>query len=116
MSDMVHYRGVLYEIHPQSGETLQDTAKKIFHKRWDYPHSTNKGDWIKTLCAYSEDYITFKYKLFKICKHEITPDDDIISAAFNEEGSIDFEVKYYNGGSSMQEAIESALKQLNFNS
>ena len=56
------------------------------------------------------------YKVINVpesTKETIDPNDDIIRAALNEEGSIDFEVKYYNGGASMQEAIVSALKKLN---
>jgi len=117
MSDIVHYRGILYEVHPQNNETIQETAERLFneggHKVSDYSKEFYRGDWVRTLCAYAENYFLFNYKLYIIKKEELDPNDDIISASFNEDGSIDFELKYYNGGASMQEALESAMKKLN---
>jgi hypothetical protein len=116
MSDIVHYKGILWEIHPSEGKTLQGMAKQIFedegHDISDYSKEFYRGDWIKTLCGYSENYITFNYKLYQIKSVEIDPNDDIITASLNEDGSIDFELKYYNGGASMKEAMASAMKKL----
>ena len=38
--------------------------------------------------------------------------EDIATSSRNDDGSIDFQVKFYNGGCSFNEAIEDALKKL----
>jgi len=43
---------------------------------------------------------------------EINPYDDIYTSSENKDLSIDFEVKFYNGGCSFSEAIQEALKPL----
>jgi len=39
--------------------------------------------------------------------------DDIFNASRNEDGSIDFLLKYYNGGRGFSEALDYAIKKLN---
>ena len=116
MSETTHYRGILREVKPIDGKTLQETAKQLFddlgHTVNDYNKKYYPNDYVKHLCNADFNYITFNYKLYKITKEELDPYDDIIRASLNEDGSIDFEVKYYDGGGSMHEAIDSALKKL----
>jgi hypothetical protein len=38
--------------------------------------------------------------------------EDIATSSRNDDGSIDFQVRFYNGGCSFNEAIEDALKKL----
>lgn len=40
------------------------------------------------------------------------PFDDIFRSTKNDDGTIDFETRYYNGGCSFNEAIEYAIKEL----
>jgi hypothetical protein len=117
MSNVVHYKGILFEVHPTEGKTIQEMAQQLFkdegHEMSGYDKEyLYRVDWVRTLCSYSENYLTFNYKLYQIKKVGLDPNDDIIRASLNEDGSIDFEVKFYNGGASIQEAIESALKKL----
>ena len=43
-------------------------------------------------------------------KGKVDPYDDIINAKQNEDGTIDFELRWYNGGASMEECLEEALE------
>lgn len=48
-------------------------------------------------------------QIFTVEKVEIS-NSECFNSTENEDGTIDFEVKYYNGGCSFNEAIEEALK------
>ena len=54
-------------------------------------------------------YIT-ENSIFKVEIINNNPDDDIFIATINEDKTIDFILKYYNGGCSFSEAIVHALK------
>lgn len=48
--------------------------------------------------------------VYMVETEELNPYDDIFTSKENKDLTIDFEVKYYNGGCSFTEAIEYALK------
>ncbi len=61
----------------------------------------------------SEEYILIHNKLYYISyDNEIETDDDIYEATLNEDGSIDYEVKFYNGACGFSEAIEEAVDNI----
>ena len=45
-------------------------------------------------------------------KEEVDPYNDIINAKQNEDGTIDFELRWYNGGASMGECLGLALEEI----
>lgn len=47
--------------------------------------------------------------IYEVEETRFEPYDDIFESSKNEDGSINFEVKYYNGGCGFQEAIGYAL-------
>lgn len=47
--------------------------------------------------------------VYEVEEVKIDPYDDIFESSKNEDGSINFEVKYYNGGCGFNEAIVYAL-------
>ena len=57
----------------------------------------------------SDDAIDVNGLVFEIKRERINPYEDIMLATKNEDGSYDFEVKYYNGGCGFGEAIETAI-------
>jgi len=50
--------------------------------------------------------------VYEIKMEEVNSDGDIANAACNSDGSIDFEVRFYNGGASFSEMIEQATDLL----
>jgi hypothetical protein len=54
--------------------------------------------------------VLFEGKVFIVDKQDIDQDTDVFNSSKNDDGSIDFEVKYYNGGCCFNEAMEEALK------
>lgn len=107
MSRTVHYKGVMKKAERLEGESLEEQCKRLI------------GD--VELPAYCEDYEEFLNDTFYqemsiqngtvylIEKEEINQDDDILQASLNDNGDIEFEIRYYTGGSSFDEALQDAI-------
>lgn len=92
MSETVHYKGKL----TPTGKTLQEID----------PDAGNIYD-----LGYKE-YVVIDGAIYKADYREIDDYDDILNASKNEDGTYDFEVKYYNGGCGFNEAIDIAIDRL----
>ena len=90
MSDTVHYRGVL----KPTGKTLTEYAGE---------DADIYDDKFYQKIAIIDDLV------YEVEKTELDPCDDIFRATKNADGSIDFEIKYYNGGCSFYDAVEYAI-------
>lgn len=89
MSETVHYKGKL----TPTGKTLQEfdaSADDIY----DHYYSA----------------VEINGLIWTVEKEDYEPADDIFTSSKNEDGTIDFEVKYYNGGCGFNEAIDEAIK------
>jgi hypothetical protein len=53
--------------------------------------------------------VEIKGKIFTVEKENVDIYDNIFKATENDDGTIDFEVKYYNGSCGFNEAIDNAL-------
>ena len=60
---------------------------------------------------YSE-FVIHNDTLYLVKSKKTNPYDDIFDAHEDENGVVNFEVQYYNGGCGFTEAIEYALKKL----
>ena len=114
MSETVHYRGIATQIAPFDDKTALDVAKEILE---------NKGVYIAECYDNAIDCLTEKFyneyffhhktqKLYNITKTEHDLDDDIIKASLNEDGTIEYELRYYNGGAGFDECMEEAFDKL----
>jgi len=114
MSETVHYSGILTEIIPQEGKSLHDVARKILGP--SYEEEINKDfDGAALECLQDNccsEYTVVAGKLYKITEKKDSSYSDIFNASRNPDGTINFEVKYYNGGCGFDEAIEIALKKI----
>lgn len=59
-----------------------------------------------------KQYAIHEDALYSVNIKEIDPDDNIFIANIKADGSFDFEVKYYNGGYSFNEAIDYVLNNV----
>lgn len=107
MSETVHYKGKLIPI--ITVESVQETALRILVNNYIRPTS-GYDSFLEQLCEeVDEKYYERNGTLYKAVFDELDPDDDIMEATINPDGSIDFEVKYYNGGGSMDEALDQSI-------
>jgi hypothetical protein len=109
MSDYEHIKGRLVPL--KSGAPLEKQCEAI----------CNKYGWEKS--SYHEDYeeLMLDEGYRKVFIHddviyeivdivEVDPYEDIAIMAKNQNESLSFEVRWYNGGASMSEVIEEAFK------
>ena len=68
-------------------------------------------DWLDALMD-CEQFVVHNGKIFRVVvKNEISYDDDVYEAEYQGE-EITYNVKFYNGGCSFDEAIQTALQKL----
>lgn len=91
MSDTVHYKGKL----TPTGKTLEQYAGKDADIYDD---------------ALYNKVVEIDGLIWEVSKEDIDPCADIFRATENEDGSISFEVRYYNGGCCFTEAIDTAIE------
>ncbi len=88
MSETVHYKGELIP----TGKSLSEfdpEADDIFDHYYDA--------------------VEIDGQVYTVEKKEIDHDADVFKSVKNDDGTIYFEVRYYNGGCSFNEAIDIAL-------
>lgn len=112
MSETVHYKGVLKKIERYENETLEDQCKRLlngvelpsYYDSYEEFFSDERSD-----KAVIQDGI-----IYKVEKEEINL--DIFIARKLNESEIEFELRYYDGGCSFNEAINEAFKNMKYNS
>ena len=102
MSETEHHKGKLI---PVSGE-LQAASKLELGKMGlevdkDY---NNNFDQLMDMTNY-DGFLKIDKTLYRIDDEGFEPDDEILMASKNEDGSFDYEVRYHNGGCGFGEAI-----------
>ncbi len=88
MSETVHYKGKL----TPTGKTLAE-----FNPDADDIYDCDRAVEIDGL-------------IYTVYYEEVDDYDDIYTSTKNKDGTINFEVKYYNGGCGLNEAIDEAIK------
>ncbi len=101
MSEMEHIKGKLVS----TNKTIDEFVSDVDFKGW-------RGN--KTSCfegKWCEVAFEINGKVYLIDKQKIYPGDDISESRINEDGTIDFEIRYYRDGCSFNEALGDAIKK-----
>ena len=109
MSSYEYHTGTLTEIKPNDSITLEELASSIVIELdgEDFEHSYESN--LAYLLDNYDDYALLNGKLYEIDDTEISEDS---SATINADGTITYNVSFYNGGCGLHEAIEDTLKTL----
>lgn len=115
MSEMEHRKGTLTEVavHQYSFEEKLDFIK-TYHKV-DIDKFIKDGyiDLDDRHISHNIGFVYVRNKMYKILKDtNIDPDNYICTAIKDEDGDIDYELRYYNGGTDYSEMLEKALKSI----
>lgn len=100
MSEVEHIKGRLIP----TGKTINEFVRDAKFETW---HS-NAREYFDE--EYYEKAVEINNEVFTVESQNLDPCDDIFTSTKNSDGTISFEVKYYNGGCGFSEAIEDALK------
>jgi len=108
MGETVHYKGKLKKVEREENETLEIQCKRILGnvKLESWYDSYSK----MLLGEHYESYVIHEGILYSVEEMKsIDADEDIFLSNSTKEG-YEFEIKYYNGGCSFDEAIGHSLK------
>ena len=109
MSETVYYKGTLTPVEKLEGETLEQQCKRLLDNRelpsWCDSYQEILRD------EFYQKYVVYNGILYDVDKENIDPESSVFKASVNDNGTINFEVRYYNGGCSFDEAIETALEE-----
>lgn len=112
MSEIEHQKGKLTEIKPQNGEELQDLAKRILTEKNIKVEDYWGGDYVAALQDECEEIVEAQGKLYQCEVTDIDPYQNMFIATENPDGTLNFEVKYYNGSCSLAEGIRNAIERM----
>lgn len=113
MSETVYYTGKLTKVANCSSLKVEDQAREILMSENETELETYYESWLEKLNdVHYGNYVVVDECLYHVIRQSKDVDDDIFQAEKNEDGSISFTVKYYNGGCSFNEAIEKATENL----
>lgn len=110
MSETVNYRGVLREVVKFDGETIEDQCKRLLDNKELDSYCDSYKEMLLDEGYY--DWVMYDNILYSVEKEDVDPYNDLFTASKNEDGTINFEVRYYNGGCGFEEAIEYALEKM----
>jgi len=111
MSETVHYRGKAIRLEDPYLTPL-GIARKILEDKGKITE-VEDGSEIEYLCEnYYHDYFFHGQALYKLDYESLDADDDIIKANKLPDGTIEFELRFYNGGAGFEECLEEAFDKL----
>ena len=99
MSETVHYKGKLKLI----GEATNELCEKLYGKTL-----TCQDDFIEALIYDTDNYIINNGKLYEVIS-KVHFDEDIFEIKKIDDETYEYDVMYYNGGCSFNEAIDTAF-------
>jgi hypothetical protein len=115
MSETVHYRGRAIKV-AVGLEGSKEYAMSVLRERNKAVEDYYNGNVIECLCDNYDEEFFFHPKtnnIYKIdSKNDIELDDEIITAKVIDEGVIEWELRYYNGGAGFSECMEEAFDKL----
>lgn len=116
MSETVHYKGIANLVDIPDGKTLVQVAEDILKEKdplYELPANYDNDLEYLTYTYYEEYfYHPTGNALYRITKNSIDPYDDIIKATRRDNGEIEYELRYYNGGAGFEECLEEAMDKL----
>lgn len=111
MSQTVHYKGILKRIERLNNEDLENCCKRLCNRE-DLPsYYDNYQEFLTN--EYYRQYVIVDTEVYFVEKIKDHEDGDIFELEQISEGKYSFELKYYNGGCSFDEALEEAFEKIN---
>lgn len=118
MSETVHYTGKIKLIERLPNETLEEQCKRIAMKHGIQEIPKYSDSWCETICydLDGEGYVLLEDEIYEVLERDYHDlEDDIFEAHENSDGTIEYNVLYYNGGCGFSEALEYALSNMKNN-
>lgn len=111
MSEVQHQSGKLVRLDRKLNETLEEQCKRVLEVTELDKYCSSYREQLQQ--THYEEFIIHNDTLYQVkdlVKHD--PDEDLFKIKKINGSDFEFEVKYYNGGCGLEEAIESAFEEL----
>ena len=118
MSETEHHSGIATKIEIPIGKTLMQVAEEILLSSGMASIPDYYDDALECLRGdYSEDYFYYEKTktLYKITDKETDAYDEIILAEVKDNNTIEYVLRYYNGGAGFEECLEEAFDKIDTN-
>ncbi len=114
MSEMVRYTGKLRLKEKLPNETLEEQCKRILREHNYFELQDYCDSWKEMLYdELYERYVVYNNEVYEVIEKNYRDFCDSSFEAYkNDDGIINYQVVYYNGGCGFTEAIEEALNNI----
>lgn len=119
MSNMESHVGKLRKIQRNEGQSVEDWCREKCEDNGVPSMISGYHSWKETLLYHLDFYEKFFFvndEIWEVLDHrDLDYDDDIYEMTPNPDGTISFVMRFYNGGTNLQECIAKGLKKINKN-
>lgn len=113
MSEQVHFVGVLRPVERKYHESLEEQCQKICMDNGYKQLDGYLDSWTEVIFEELYDkYVVVNDNLYEVLSKRMLENHDVYSAHRNLDGTISYEVSYYNGGCCFEEALEEAFRYI----
>jgi len=114
MSDYESHKGTLHPTEYTKREIVEEFINNYQDTEYisDYKDKELTDDIIADIWWEIDNYIEVQGKIYRVQDTQFDPDSDIFEMEENEDGTLDYHLRYYNGGCGFQEAMETAARKL----
>jgi hypothetical protein len=107
---MEHHHGILRKVSRLKNETLEEQCKQLLNVDEFDDYYESYQEMFES--EFYKKYVIYNDMIYKVEAKQTDPYGDIFVANKNSDGTINFEVQYYNGGCGFSEAIDIALNNM----
>jgi hypothetical protein len=94
-------------------ETNEEMAKRVLAEKGKTELPSYHETYLEWFTdEFYKEYALVKGVLYKLEAEEVDPYDDVVWAKKNADGSINYVLRYYNGGCGFDEVFEEAILRL----
>jgi hypothetical protein len=112
MSSIEAHTGKLVEIEMFHHMDIESYLEHIFKDERGITDTGDFSTWTEYAMYCSGDYYVHNNKLYKLKEHRCLGDNDGVLADIDKDGNIEFAVMFYNGGWSLNEALEEVCNKI----
>lgn len=112
MSEEVHYKGKIKLVPKLENEDLEQQCHRVLKENGINKLESYCDTWIEMMYEHYNTYIIHDSNLYEVLSKEDVDETDVFNAYSLPDGTIGYEVAYYNGGCCFDEAIALALDKV----
>ena len=114
MSETVHYKGIATKVYQENGKTVLETAEDLLKQR-NIVMADYYANAIECLCSiFSYEFFFYPgtQSLYALTCEGFKEEDEIAKAKEIGQDTFEYELRFYNGGTSFDECLTEAFDKL----